>query len=348
MAVVRPFRLLLLPLALAALVPTAGAQVSNKPIARAAQPRVMTAMAATASPDPSLVAAYSFDDVVGSSVTDDSANGTLGTISGASLVPGHSGSALSFNGTSSWLTVPDSSALDLSSAMTLEAWVEPTAAQGTARRFIVGKEGTGELAYGLYSNTGMSTPAGGLSLNGGGAGEQIARGPTMLPVGSWSHLAVTYDGATVSLYVNGTDVADVPATGNIDATTGALRIGGNSVLGEYFNGLIDDLRVYNRPLSATEIQTDMSTPVPLLNQLPGLAAAYSFDEGVGTSAIDDSGNGNLGTISAASWVPGHTGSAVSFNGTSSWVTVADSPSLDLSSGMTLEAWVDPSAPQTAR
>ena len=172
MAVVRPFRLTLLValLAIGVLVPSAGAYVSSKPLAKPSAIHrasltltgVIRTMAATATPDPSLVAAYSFDDVVGSSATDDSANGNLGTISGASVVPGHTGSALSFNGTSNWLTVPDSSALDLSSAMTLEAWVEPTAAQGTARRFIVGKEGTGELAYGLYSNTGMSTPAGGL------------------------------------------------------------------------------------------------------------------------------------------------------------------------------------------
>src|SRR5207237_2503812 len=66
MAVVRPFRLPLLLLALGALVPTAGAQVSNKPIAGVTQPRVMTAMASTAAPDTSLVAAYSFDDVAGS------------------------------------------------------------------------------------------------------------------------------------------------------------------------------------------------------------------------------------------------------------------------------------------
>src|SRR5207244_850713 len=140
------------------------------------------------------------------------------------------------------------------------AWVEPSAAQGTARRFIVGKEGSGELAYGLYSNTGMSTPAGGLSL--GGAGESIARGPTQLPVGSsWSYLAVTYDGSTVRLYVNGADVGDLAVARRIDVTSGALRIGGNSVLGEYFNGLVDDVRVYNRALSASDVQADMNTPV---------------------------------------------------------------------------------------
>ena len=51
-------------------------------------------------------------------------------------------------------------------------------------------------------------------------------------------------------------------TGAIGASTGMLRIGGNAVWGEYFKGLIDEVRIYNRALSAGEIQTDMVTPIP--------------------------------------------------------------------------------------
>ena len=51
-------------------------------------------------------------------------------------------------------------------------------------------------------------------------------------------------------------------TGSASVTSSALRIGGNSVWGEYFKGLIDDVRIYNRPLTAAEIQSDMNTPVP--------------------------------------------------------------------------------------
>jgi concanavalin A-like lectin/glucanase superfamily protein len=47
----------------------------------------------------------------------------------------------------------------------------------------------------------------------------------------------------------------------ITTSGGALRIGGNSIRGEYFRGLIDDVRIYNRALSAAEIQADMATPV---------------------------------------------------------------------------------------
>src|SRR5262249_26223104 len=75
----------------------------------------------------------------------------------------------------------------------------------------------------------------------------------------------------------------------------------------------------------------------------GLVAAYSFDEGSGTTVTDVSGYGNHGTLNGATWTTaGKFGGALSFNGTSNWVTVNDAPSLDFTTGMSLEAWVNPS------
>ena len=79
---------------------------------------------------------------------------------------------------------------------------------------------------------------------------------------TWSHLAATYDGSNIRLYLNGTLVRTVAATGNMTASTGALRIGGNSIWGEYFAGLIDEAHVYNRALSAAEVTTDMNVSAP--------------------------------------------------------------------------------------
>src|SRR5262245_56234880 len=76
----------------------------------------------------------------------------------------------------------------------------------------------------------------------------------------------------------------------------------------------------------------------------GLVAAYGFEEGSGTTAKDRSGSGNAGSLSGATWTSaGRFGGALSFNGHSSWVTVADAASLDLRSALTLEAWVKPTA-----
>src|SRR5207248_324381 len=88
-----------------------------------------------------------------------------------------------------------------------------------------------------------------------------ATGAAALPLDTWTHLATTYDGSTLCLYVNGTQAASRSVGGPISGSTSPLRIGGNNVWGEYFNGVLDEVRVYNRALSQAEIQTDMSTPI---------------------------------------------------------------------------------------
>ena len=79
--------------------------------------------------------------------------------------------------------------------------------------------------------------------------------------GAWSHVATTYDRATWRLYVNGVQVASRAFTGAIPVSTGALRIGGNSIWGEWFSGQIDEVRVYDRALSPLEVARDRDTPI---------------------------------------------------------------------------------------
>ena len=78
----------------------------------------------------------------------------------------------------------------------------------------------------------------------------------------WSHLAVTYDGANLRFYVNGTQASTQARTGSIATSTGPLRIGGNaSWASEFLTGRIDEVRVYNRALTAAQIATDMTAPI---------------------------------------------------------------------------------------
>ena len=87
-----------------------------------------------------------------------------------------------------------------------------------------------------------------------------------------------------------------------------------------------------------------SNATATVNTTPGLVAAYNFNEGSGSAVADASGNGNTGTISGATWTTGgRFGGALSFNGSTSWVTVNDAASLHLTTGVTLEAWVKISA-----
>jgi hypothetical protein len=213
----------------------------------------------TAPPPPTgLVASYNFHAGTGTTLADRSGTGNNGTItSGTWSTTGHTGGAITFNGTSTWATVPDTASLDLTTGMTLEAWVNPSAL-GTAWRAIVFKEAPGAFAYTLYANQNTTRPIGQVHIG----GEVNAVGGAALPLNAWTHLTATFDGSNLRLYVNGTLGTTTGISGSIPVTTGALRIGGNSIWGEFFKGMIDDVRIYNRALTQAQIQTDMNTPVP--------------------------------------------------------------------------------------
>ena len=82
-----------------------------------------------------------------------------------------------------------------------------------------------------------------------------------MPLNTWTHLATTYDGTTLRLFVNGTQVGSRAVSGALLTSSGVLRIGGNSQWGEYFAGRIDEVRIYNRALTQSEIAADSAAPV---------------------------------------------------------------------------------------
>ena len=86
-------------------------------------------------------------------------------------------------------------------------------------------------------------------------------GTGALTVNVWTHLAATYDAATLRLYVNGVQVSSRAQTGAIAVSTNPLQIGGDTIYGQYFQGKIDEVRIYNRALTGTEIQGDMNIPI---------------------------------------------------------------------------------------
>jgi hypothetical protein len=116
--------------------------------------------------------------------------------------------------------------------------------------------------YNLYPYEDADLPV--ASLN-DGVGYRVITGPKQLPTNQWTHLSSTYDGINQRLYVNGVQVSSRAQKGLIQPSTGALRIGGNSIWGEYFHGYIDEVRIYNRALSIAEIQKDLTTAIRLSN-----------------------------------------------------------------------------------
>jgi hypothetical protein len=291
-----------------------------------------------------LIAAFGFEEGSGETAGDSSGAGNSGTISGATwTTSGRFGGALSFDGTSSVITVNDSALLDLTNGMTLEAWVKPSSFTGW--RTILYKENPGAgMAWSLYASDSNAPPAI-YSATSGNPWRHVT-GVAMLTLNAWAHVAGTYNGSMLKIYVNGVMVRSVAAVGDMITTEGPLRIGGHSISSQFFKGLIDEIRIYNRALSQSEIQADMNAPVigTVAPPTTGPIAAFDFEEGSGEMVSDSSGTGNTGFISSATWTTsGRYGRALSFDGTSSMITVNDSASLDLTNGMTLEAWVKPSS-----
>ena len=241
------------------------------------------ATAVTPASNPTLVAAYSFDEGSGTTLNDLSGHGNNGTIAnGAWAATGKFGGALTFNGANTLVTIPDSAALHLTTAMTLEAWVNP-AANSAAWRDVIYKGIDNYYLEGSTSTNGR--PAIGMTITNP---PTESYGTAALALNTWTHLAASYDGSTLRLFVNGSQVSSVARTGAIITSTNPLQIGGDSFFGQFFQGMIDEVRIYSAALTPSQIQADMAQAVG------GASPALSL-----STASLDFGSQPIGSTSAA-------------------------------------------------
>jgi hypothetical protein len=122
---------------------------------------------------------------------------------------------------------------------------------------VVMKEVSGALSYALYAGTSTGVPSAHLVT----AGDVDALGPAPIALGQWTHLALSWDHGALRLYVDGAEVAAPPAPPPLTVGPGDLRIGGNSIAGQFFAGLIDEVRIYDRALTTAQIAADMNAAV---------------------------------------------------------------------------------------
>lgn len=205
-----------------------------------------------------LVAHWKLDEGAGTSIFDQSGNGNNGTTSGfPTWTTGVSGSALAFNGLNQYATIPDKASLDVSSQITLTAWVRP---EKIASQKIITK-GDSKIADG-YELGLLSSGKVSFRINQYSSDTCKVNSGTLYPVnGTWMHIAGTFNGKEMKIYVNGVENKRVVFTSpvsivanNLSATL-AASIDQTSV----FKGAIDDVRIYNYALSGGEIYTLATT-----------------------------------------------------------------------------------------
>lgn len=175
---------------------------------------------------------------------------------------GKYGKGMKFSGGGAWVEVPDSPSLDITDELTMALWVYPTRYTGQWTRYIAKHwhvHTSPWTAYGIWDNGADSGKTGfAISIDGGNE-VRCGQGATpKKPLNQWTHLAATYNGKEMKLYYNGEIQATLAASGKVDTNDVSLAIGGNNIANaEYFVGVIDEVAVFNRSLTQSEIKKVM-------------------------------------------------------------------------------------------
>ncbi|MGP3963169.1 LamG domain-containing protein [Nonomuraea sp. 3N208] len=192
-----------------------------------------------------LVGAYGLNEGTGTALGDSSGRGHTGTATNPSWVSGKYGKALAF-GYAATANVPN---LTSQGKVTLSAWVKPK----TNARYLEALSRNGFVMY--AADWPNDTPSATL-----GSGHFIV-GPQVLPVDTWTHLAATYDGREIRLYVNGQSVGYAGNTNGLSGNPGQLVIGQGSPYGTLNGMVIDEVRTYDAALTPEQIESIMTAPI---------------------------------------------------------------------------------------
>ena len=252
-----------------------------------------THMTASAMVTGGLVAYYRMD----SATVDSSGKGNDASAYGARFSPDRSGGAnrAVFVDGNSWLEAADSLTLRLSGNLTIAAWINPASLRpadtptcgivskprsSTGTGYRLGLDG-GKLNLGIYA---VGYPWNVFS-------------PSPLATQAWCHVAGVYDGNDMILYINGIEVArrSIGAV-TLDQSSQPLFIGQEGITGaghRFFNGSVDDVLIYNRALSATEVQQLAQDPGPVATAL----LSYQYDGSRGPQAITETHADSAGRFS---------------------------------------------------
>ncbi len=258
-----------------------------------------------------------------------------------------------FDGSTSYIEVANGTELNPDSAITIEAWVYPTGFNPTGTSSIVSKDSRSSYALKLnQSGQVLFYPIG------DPGSWVISKSSTHVPLNTWTHIAGTYDGITASIIIDGTlDTSIDYIRGPIAHNTESLFIGGENDPGVFladFKGAMDEVRIWNRALSANTIRFQMGMPLAIVNPGPdqmysGLLDAWRLNG----NSIDEGGfTQNNGTAHNITYwdVRQKTVNYLDYNNTlmidtkPAYCVAGPDPAFDATTALTLEAWVYDSFP----
>ncbi len=290
-----------------------------------------------------LIAHWEMNETSGTTATD-SAGINDGTMTGGldastDSVAGQVSTALNMNGTSDYIEVNQDWDNTLST-FTYAVWIKPD--NVTDQNLFFALNGNS-----LYPRASFTAAAGDIKfqLKIGGT-TSSATFNTNLVTGVWQHVVFTFDNAAgniYNLYIDGVlfDTNNFP-DGTIDGGTSNLLIGRDTNNNLYFDGIMDDVRVYNRALTITEINALPGHTTDITSNLQG---HWKFDETSGTNANDETASGYDGTLYGnPTWqgTGGKDGGALDFDGTDDEVyldVVTPNTNLEIDGDLTVAAWV---------
>lgn len=265
------------------------------------------------------VAYWKFDEGVGTSARDSTQNGNHAIFGSGTSAPTWvtddqcvSGKCLKFNGTTQYVNAGHPATLQTFDKITISAWIKGNSYASADYNMIAGK----------YLDHYLSIYDSKIRFRALDITSNITDGTTTLNPNKWYHVVATYDGSFVRLYLNGVQDNFEASSGTITDTSHDYFIGSYSS-SLFFNGYLDDIKIYPYARSATQIKQDYNLGSANIGSNPqkyssdGLVAYYKFDEGVGTTSADSSGNSNLATLNSASWGSGKYGTGTTFSGSQS-------------------------------
>ena len=197
-----------------------------------------------------LVAWWKLDEGSGTTTADSSGSENHGTLHGpVEWTDGHDGKALKFTGPYNYVLVEDSPELNPTYAITIVAWINPnwTGNNRILQKSIEGSDNQYRLLKEYGDNMVFHLP---------GVANDRLEFPGCPPAGEWTHLAAVYDGSKMIVYYNGEVAGEQDASGEMATSNGPLFIGtkhSEAPAGDEFNGILDDVRIYNYALSEADI-----------------------------------------------------------------------------------------------